>query len=165
MCLLIEGHHHSNMHPFIPVLSSSFLYHPYIPSLDFSFTCYTCMCNVYMSKVYAAVYMYIHVYIRLYVYTLYNKTISLSLSPSLPLPLPSSPSLSLPLPLTPPLSPPLPLPPPTHSRASLPKHYKCVAQYNCTSKLPTLTSNIHVKRDYKVMFIGSFVGTISCVLC
>ena len=30
------------MHPFIPVLSPSFLYHPYIPSFkskDFSFTC------------------------------------------------------------------------------------------------------------------------------
>ena len=46
-CSLLEfkGHHHGNMHPFIPVLSPSFLYHPYIPSFkskDFSFTCYIC---------------------------------------------------------------------------------------------------------------------------
>ena len=40
-CLEFKGHHHGNMHPFIPVLSPSFLYHPYIPSFkskDFSFT-------------------------------------------------------------------------------------------------------------------------------
>ena len=35
------GYHHGNIHPSIPVLSPSFLYHPYIPSFeskDFSFT-------------------------------------------------------------------------------------------------------------------------------
>ena len=44
------------MHPFIPVLSPSFLYHPYIPSFkskDFSFTCYNNYCydNIFISGV------------------------------------------------------------------------------------------------------------------
>ena len=43
------------MHPFIPVLSPSFLYHPYIPSFkskDFSFTCLLSLfcCTLHISS-------------------------------------------------------------------------------------------------------------------
>ena len=57
-CSLLEfkGHRHGNLHPFIPVLSPSFLYHPYIPSFkskDFSFSCLLSFCCTLHIKFYA----------------------------------------------------------------------------------------------------------------
>ena len=61
----------TSIHPSVPVLSPSFLYHPYIPSFqskDFSFTCYNSMhiCNRGHAGIvlYTCTCMFIHVHVR-----------------------------------------------------------------------------------------------------
>ena len=60
----------TSIHPSIPVLSPSFLYHPYIPSLeskDFSFTCI--LSTTVLSDIHTyALYMYVIKYLY-YVYS------------------------------------------------------------------------------------------------
>ena len=79
----VDCHHHGNMHPFIPVLSPSFLYHPYIPSFkskDFSFTCllsfFAALC-ILSSEEYNSLRLFIVVYTLVVLSELYVRQLSL----------------------------------------------------------------------------------------